>query len=156
VTLELIVGVDPGKSGAIAIVDINGELVDACDMPVVDGLVSPAMLASYEGWRTLPRRFHAVIEDVHARPGQGVTSMFSFGRSVGVVEGVFGALGVPVTRVTPTKWKKAMGLGKDKDESRRRAIELWPTQARLFQRVKDDGRAEAALIALWYVKENVK
>lgn len=154
--VELIVGVDPGKSGAIALLTIDGDLVDAYDMPVVDGLISPAVLASYEGWRTTPYRFHAVIEDVHAMPGQGVTSMFSFGRSVGVVEGVFGALGVPVTRVAPAKWKKSFGLSRDKGESRRRALELWPSSARLFERVKDDGRAEAALIALWYVKENQK
>jgi crossover junction endodeoxyribonuclease RuvC len=156
VTLELIVGVDPGLSGAIALVDLDGQLIDAYDMPVVDGLVSSALLATYEGWRTTPYRFHAVIEDVHSMPRQGVASTFTFGRAVGAVEATFGVLGVPVTRVAPTKWKKAYGLGKDKGESRRRAIELWPDNARLFARVKDDGRAEAALIALWYVKENGK
>lgn len=155
-TPTLIVGVDPGLSGAIALLDVDGNLVDVYDMPVVDGHISAAILASYEGWRTTPTRFHAVVEDVHAMPGQGVTSMFTFGRGVGVIEGTFGALGVPVTRVTPQKWKRSFGLGKDKGESRRRALELWPAHASKFARVKDDGRAEAALIGLWYVREGGK
>jgi crossover junction endodeoxyribonuclease RuvC len=149
---HIIVGVDPGKTGAIALLDPHGRLIDAYDMPVVDGRVSAPLLAGYEGWRSTPERFVAVIEDVHAMPGQGVTSMFSFGRSLGVAEAVFGTLGVRVEYVSPQRWKKALGLGRDKDDSRMQAIEHWPAEADLFARKKDNGRAEAALIALWYLK----
>ena len=84
-------------------------------------------------------------------PKQGVTSSFNFGRSKGVVEGVFAAAGRPIVYVSPGVWKRALGLSKDKGASRRRAIELWPDHTDKFRRAKDDGRAEAALIALWYV-----
>jgi len=78
--------------------------------------------------------------------------MFSFGRSLGVAESVFGTLGVRVEYVSPQRWKKALGLGRDKDESRMQAIERWPGSAGLFARKKDNGRAEAALIAFWFLE----
>jgi crossover junction endodeoxyribonuclease RuvC len=94
----------------------------------------------------------AYVELVGARPGEGAVGAFAFGRSRGVVEGVLGALGVPVTFIAPTSWKRAVGLpaGRDgaKDAARSEAIRRWPDQAGLFARVKDDGRAEAALIAV--------
>jgi crossover junction endodeoxyribonuclease RuvC len=94
----------------------------------------------------------AFVEYVGARPGEGAVGAFAFGRSRGVVEGVLGACGVPVTFLTPPVWKRAVGIppGKDraKDDARSEAIRRWPGQAALFARVKDDGRAEAALIAV--------
>lgn len=142
------IGVDPGKTGAIALLWPNGELCEIHDMPIMGKIVSPQILTSFEVWDD-----HCygtvIIEDVHAHPGQGVSSMFSFGRSLGVIEGVFAAAGKPIAYVSPAKWKKAMGLTADKGSSRRKAIERWP-ESRLFDRVKDDGRAEAALIALWW------
>jgi crossover junction endodeoxyribonuclease RuvC len=94
---------------------------------------------------------HVVVEKVGAMPGQGVSSMFNFGRSAGIIEGVVAALRMPSTYVTPAAWTKAVGRAAGKDASRMRAMELFPTRADLFKRAKDDGRADAALIAYWYI-----
>jgi crossover junction endodeoxyribonuclease RuvC len=147
------VGVDPGKLGAIALVDSYGELVDVYDMPVVAKIVSGRLLIELEDWDVGARFGPVVIEDLHARPGNGSIATFSLGRSVGVVEGVFGALGLPIVYVSPLKWKKAMGVTSDKETSRRMALDTWPGKAAMFARKMDDGRAEAALIALWYVRQ---
>jgi crossover junction endodeoxyribonuclease RuvC len=157
----MILGVDPGKSGAVALLDDTGALLDVADMPVIGKIISPHTLSGVLGsWAYLndtleqdvfAGRAIAVIEDVHAMPKQGVTSVFSFGRALGVVEGVLGASGWSLRYVPPARWKKDLRLSSDKGESRRRAIELWPTKAELFARVKDDGRAEAALIGWWHL-----
>lgn len=149
-----VLGVDPGLSGALALLDPDGRFMWVQDMPAVAGVVSGVLVADmlsgegHEGYR------QAVIENVHAMPEQGVTSTFKFGRSLGVVEGVITANRWPVVYVTPARWKKALGLSADKGASRRRAIELWPEHAHLFERVKDDGRAEAALLAHWWQEAN--
>ena len=148
----IVIGIDPGKSGAIAFLD-NGRLTHVADMPVVGNIISPHTLTNLIEWSAeLDNGEPAtvVIEDVHAMPKQGVTSSFSFGRSIGVAEGVVAALGHPTIYVTPARWKKALGLTSDKGMCRRRAIETWPHMAAHFQRAKDDGRAEAALIAWWH------
>ena len=155
-TPSMIVGCDPGKSGALARLDHAGRLVDVADMPVVGTIISAHLLDEIvHNWidplADAPYGT-AVIEDVHARPGQGVSSMFSFGRSLGVAEGVLAGNGLSLRYVSPAKWKKALGLSSDKGASRRRAIELWPEHAKAFERVKDDGRAEAALLAWWWWK----
>ena len=152
-------GVDPGLNGAVAILAANtGQLVQVFDMPAVEVVIggkakrriSPEMLAAelrlynVDGTR-------AVIEQVNAMPGQGVSSMFSFGESFGLAKGVLAGLGIPVTTVTPGKWKKALALNAGKDASRAKAAALWPQQAGEFRRVKDDGKAEASLIAYWGV-----
>jgi crossover junction endodeoxyribonuclease RuvC len=94
----------------------------------------------------------AFVEFVGARPGEGAVGAFAFGRSRGVVEGALAALGVSASLLTPPSWKRAVGLpaGRDgaKDAARSEAIRRWPAKAALFARVKDDGRAEAALIGL--------
>ena len=151
----MILGVDPGLSGALALFDAkHGELI-VIDMPVVTvtkgkkskSEVSPAMVAAclrpYAG--KIERAF---IERVGAMPGQGVTSMFSFGRSLGVVEGVISTLGVPIFYASPQQWQGFVRI-KGKEEARGRAAALFPRFADQFARVKDDGRADAALIA-WY------
>ena len=154
-SLPFVIGVDPGKSGAIAILTTDGELHELHDMPVTGKVVSSALLADILHLGRRPGSL-AVVEDVHAMPGQGVSSMFSFGRSLGCVEGVLGALRIRTIYVSPAKWKGAMRLGKDKGTSRRLAIERWPAHAQDFARVKDDGRAEAALIALWAIGQGAQ
>jgi hypothetical protein len=91
----------------------------------------------------------AFVECVNARPGEGPTGAFAFGRARGVIEGVLAAAGVPITFITPPAWKRAIGLTlKSKDAARSEAIRRWPDHAALFARVKDDGRAESALIGV--------
>src|SRR5258708_2490068 len=92
----------------------------------------------------------AIVERVGAMPRQGVSSTFKFGRAVGLVDGVIGAELVPVAYVSAAVWKRHFGLGSDKEQSRQKAIEIWPASAaELLARKKDHGRAEAALIPLW-------
>lgn len=151
-----IIGIDPGASGAVAILEKSGKLVHVFDMPSVEVIaggkakkrVSPEMLAA-ELKLYADQGATAVVEQVGAMPGQGVSSMFAFGESFGLAKGVLAGLGIPTSTVTPGKWKKAMGVNAGKDGSRAKAAQLWPTQAGEFKRVKDDGRAEAALIAEW-------
>ena len=150
----IVIGIDPGKGGAIAALDSYGVLLTVDDMPVTGKVVNGALVDELLGnWcdplgDTEPV---VVIEDVHSMPKQGVASSFSFGRSLGVVEGVALGRGCSVRYVSPARWKRALGLTADKGTARRRAIELWPSKAALFARVKDDGRAEAALIAHWWL-----
>lgn len=91
----------------------------------------------------------ALIERVHAMRGQGVSSCFNFGMGYGVLQGVLGAKRIPFYLITPQEWKKHHRLGPDKGAARGMAARLFPVQAELFSRVKDDGRAEAALLALF-------
>lgn len=147
---SIIIGVDPGQSGAFAALDQQGNLHDTWDMPMVDKRINGALIADILVQLQVVADV-LICEDVHAMPGQGVTSMFTFGRGLGVVEGVALGAGIPVRWVSPAKWKRALGLSADKGASRRRAIELWPAQSSMFARVKDDGRAEAALIAYWWL-----
>lgn len=152
----MILGIDPGASGALAWLSPSGELLAVEDMPhvvvTVSGKdrkrISAPMLADLIR-ETMPTA--AFVEKVGAMPGQGTASMFSFGFSAGLVDGVLAGLGVPVTYVTPQAWKRAAGLNSDKSAVRLRAAQLFPDMARHFARVKDDGRAEAALIARYGV-----
>lgn len=146
----IILGCDPGQSGAIAAIDRDGNLHDVWDMPIVAKRVSAPLLADL----LRPLRMVAevaVIEDVHSSPQMGVTSAFTFGRGLGCLEGVALGADIPVAYVSPARWKGALRLNKDKERSRARAIELWPAQSHLFKRKKDEARAEAALIAYWWL-----
>ncbi|MCA3380187.1 MAG: hypothetical protein ING08_08080 [Roseomonas sp.] len=145
----MIIGIDPGQGGAMAWMTSDGHLIAVQDLPWIKGYgLNCAVFAS---WLNLRRVDHAFVERVAARPGQGVSSMFSFGMNYGQILGVLSALKVPSTLVAPSKWKPAVGLptGSDKDASRARASQIWPGAADSFQRKKDDGRAEAALLALY-------
>lgn len=149
---EFILGFDPGLSGAVAILDAKGRLVDVIDMPTVEVKVGSSMKrqvapAALSAELFMYRDAFAYVEKVNAMPGQGVSSMFSLGRSMGVIEGVLAGLNVPYTMIRPAEWTKAMRLSDGKDGSRARAMELYPARADLFKRVKDDGRADAVLIA---------
>ncbi len=144
------IGIDPGLEGGFAVLDPQGVLLAAGDIPTAgtgsQRRVDVANLAIVlRGF--LPAR--AVIEHVSAMPGQGVASTFRFAMATGAIAGVAGALGLPAVWVPASKWKRASGLTADKERSRLRAIETWPGQARLFARKRDHGRAEAALIARW-------
>ena len=146
-----IVGIDPGLTGGWAVLTQAGAIIDCGDLPVVgDGArraLSAPLLAAIIS-RHMPST--AVIERVGAMPGQGVSSTFKFGHAAGLIEGVLGAMAVPVMHVAPAVWKRHHGLGPEKERARQRAIEIWPAKAaELFARVKDHNRAEAALIALW-------
>ncbi len=151
----MIVGIDPGASGAIAFFDPKAGTLDIHDMPVMEiersgktkREINPRLLANI----LHDDHSHNIvwIEKVGAMPGQGVSSMFQFGRGVGMIEGVIAAEGLSLNYVTPQAWQKAVGVRGGKDGSRLRAVELFPKYANLFARKKDDGRAEAALIA-WY------
>ena len=144
-TPPVVIGIDPGLSGAIAALDAtDGQLVWVLDMPTLGKVVNAAELADMLGGEQIRT---AAVEAVHAMPRQGVSTSFNFGVSLGIVLGVLGALDVPVTHPTPQAWKKAMGVTADKASSRRRATDLWPAWSGTFARVKDDGRAESALIA---------
>lgn len=155
-TMRLTFGIDPGLSGAIAVL-ADGQFCDVFDMPTVGRgaaarqVVNAASLAAairehlaaHPGAAVL-----AVLEDVHAMPGQGVSSMFRFGQSLGAVEGVLAALRVPLCRVQPQTWKKhARLIGSEKDAARGKASELFP--AAPLGRVRDQGRADALLMARW-------
>ena len=150
---KIILGFDPGQTGAIAAFD--GERIEAViDMPTMTRLhgkgnqVDPYTLATALIDLCAGREATAVLEAVSAMPGQGVTSTFHFGESVGVVLGVLGALQMPIRMVTPAKWKKAAGLlGRDKDAARTLAIQLHPEVADQLARKKDTGRADAVGIA---------
>ena len=142
-----ILGVDPGLKGALAFYFPTHGRVAVEDMPVIAGKIDP------HGLIERINQFHpthAVIEAVATRPKQGIASAFNFGEGCGVLRGVVAASLLPVAFVTPSSWKRHFRLSQDKDESRKRAIELFPANAAQFARVKDDGRAEAALIARWF------
>lgn len=152
------IGIDPGISGAVAILDKSGGLIEVFDMPTVElkvgkatkRRVSPELLTQeLRGkWEMIDA---AVIEQVASSPQMGVSSAFSFGESFGIIKGVLAAMHIPVQTVPPAVWKRALKLNSSKDGSRAKAIQLWPAQAGEFKRAKDDGRAEAALIAYWSV-----
>lgn len=149
-----ILGVDPGASGALVVLNTANDKLTVYDMPTVEikrgtrmvKQVSPQMIVDI----LLPHQISYVFcERVGAMPGQGVSSMFAFGRAAGVVEGVMAGLALPFTLITPQEWQKAMRVVGGKDGSRQRAAQLWPAQAGEFARKKDDGRADAALIAAY-------
>ena len=149
----VILGCDPGQTGAIAAYD--GTIITGLiDMPTMTRLhgkgqqVDPYALATEILDLCGGRNATAVIEAVSAMPGQGVSSMFRLGESVGVVVGVLGALQVPIRWVTPSVWKRRAGLlGRDKDAARSLAIQMHPEVADRLTRKKDCGRADAVCIA---------
>ena len=148
-------GIDPGNKGAIAILDDKGNLVEVWDMPTLEIKVGKAtktrisaelLAEELRNWSDVKC---AYMEAVASSPQMGVSSAFAFGEGFGIVKGVLAALGIPVALVQPAKWKRDMKLNSSKDGSRVMAIAKWPDKAAEFKRVRDDGRAEAALIAYW-------
>lgn len=160
--MKHILGIDIGASGAIAVLDMNLDLVEIFDMPTiiiqkgkkkssqVDGSALSARLEPYKGSSTL-----AAIEYESSRPGNSASSMFAFGSSDGAVRAVLACLGIRTREITPAQWKKVHGMqtGADKDISRGLATRLFPAAGYYFRRKSDDGRAEAVLIALAVARE---
>jgi crossover junction endodeoxyribonuclease RuvC len=150
-----VIGVDIGNQGAIATLSEDGDLVEISDMPfLADGpknrpAVNAPLLAAIVAKSGAAR---AYVEWVGPRPTDGAVQAFAFGRCKGVLEGVLAASGVPVTFLTPPQWKRLAGIAPGrsgaKDAARSEAIRRWPARASLFARVKDDGKAEPALIGL--------
>lgn len=154
--MKTILGIDPGLSGALAFYD--GDELIVYDVPTLNierngknkrQILVPALVSLID----LNRPAHAYLELVGAMPGQGVSSMFQMGRGFGQIEGILMSLRIPVTYVTPQKWKKDLSVPKDKDGARMRASQLMPNFAHNWDLKKHDGRAEAALIALWGFKQ---
>lgn len=150
-TRATIIGIDPGLSGAIVLMR-NGDPYEWLLMPTMkhgaSNRVNGAAVRSALGSTTEHISLLAVVEDVHAMPGQGVSSMYNFGHACGVVLGVLAAMEIPVKMVTPQLWKKRAGLiGKDKDAARTKAIQTWPGWVDLNTKAKGQAFADAALIA---------
>ena len=152
--MSRIIGIDPGLSGAVAV--LYSDTLRVIDMPTMtverNGKAKRQVSASELSeliYSCQGEDCHVYCERVSAMAGQGVTSVFSFGRSFGMIEGILAAFKLPVTYVAPATWVKAVGRGQGKDASRARAMELFPNNQTDFKRVKDDGRADAALSAYW-------
>jgi crossover junction endodeoxyribonuclease RuvC len=150
-------GIDVGNNGAIALI-VDGRLERVEDMPIVEiqrgktvkrQVSAQALVGIIKDMQPT----HAAVEKVASMPNQGVASMFAFGRSAGVIEGVLAALEVPVSYVQPAVWARTMNKGYGTDASRHRAMELHPDKQEWFKLVKHDGRAEAVLIAMWGMKQ---
>jgi crossover junction endodeoxyribonuclease RuvC len=148
-----VLGIDVGLNGAIAVVE-GDRLIEVHDMPTFTmerNGKNKRMVNAAELTRLIRQAStgSAYLERLSAMPGQGVTSMFSMGQSLGVVLGILAALDIPTTTIPPRTWQKALDVPQGKDGSRYRAAQLFPAHAAQFARVKDDGRSDAALIAAY-------
>jgi crossover junction endodeoxyribonuclease RuvC len=150
--MTLTIGIDPGVAGAIAVVSAAGEVL-VWDMPTIEVRGKKRISARHlrDLLVDIGPAVMVVVEDVQGVQGSGATSAFSFGRGCGVIEGVLAGLDRPVTYVSPQRWTKDLGVGSDKGAHRLAAQRLWPLD-NLFDRVKDDGRADAALLAHWWMR----
>ena len=152
-----IIGIDPGLSGAIAILEDN-VVKELFDMPVMsDGKKNKRQLNSAQLVTIIKDNIKdskntvMVVEQVNAMPGQGVTSMFNFGQTFGAIKGICAALGLPIFFVRPSKWKKHFELiNSSKDSSRTKAIEMYPSLSDDLARKKDVNKSDAILIARFY------
>ena len=155
----LIIGIDPGISGAICFFE-DGQVKEIIDMPVMaEGKKNKRQINGPQTYNEILKRINkfqkkdiiVVIEQVSAMPGQGVTSMFNFGQSFGVIKGICSALSLPIYFVRPTKWKKHFNLIKtNKDASRTKVIEVYPEISSKLSRKKDANKADAILIARYF------
>lgn len=150
----VIIGVDPGVNGAIAVISSNGSAISTVDMPsTAEGSGSKQQCNAYLLANVISAicKEHnvllVVLEHVTAMPKQGVTSSFNFGMNYGIVKGVIGAFKLPVRLVRPSIWKKHYAIGRDKEIARQKAISRWPSMADRLRRKLDSDRAEALLIA---------
>jgi|TARA_B100000780_G_scaffold85635_1_gene58776 crossover junction endodeoxyribonuclease RuvC len=158
-----IVGIDPGLSGAIAILEDN-KIKELFDMPVMpDGKKNKRQLNSALLVKLIKDNIKnledtiMVVEQVNAMPGQGVTSMFNFGQTFGAIKGICAALGLPIFFVRPAKWKKHFELiNSSKDASRTKAIEMYPSISEQLSKKKDVNKSDAILIARFYSETRFK
>jgi len=153
----IIFGVDPGLSGAICVLK-EGKILEVYEMPtMIDGKKNKRQVIGAEVTniflKDLNNKYKAkvVVEHVTAMPGQGVTSMFNFGQSFGVLKGICAALKLPIYFVRPVKWKKHFNLIKtNKDASRTKVIEIFPYISSKISRKKDSNKADSILIAKYF------
>ena len=153
----IIIGIDPGVSGAISILE-NKKVIEVFDMPtMIDGKKNKKQVNGSQVANIIKERLNkenqiiVVVEHVNAMPGQGVTSMFNFGQSFGVIKGVCAALSLPIYFIRPTKWKKHFNLIKtNKDASRTKVIQVYPEISSKLSRKKDSNKADAILIARYF------
>ena len=155
----LIIGIDPGISGSICFFE-NGKIVDVVIMPtMIEGKKNKRQVNGSQIYNEILKRIikiekqnvRVIIEQVSAMPGQGVTSMFNFGQSFGILKGICSAMQLPMYFVRPAKWKKYFGLiNSEKDASRTRAIEMFPYFSSQLSKKKDSNKADAILIASFY------
>ena len=155
----LVIGIDPGLSGSICFL-IDGKILDVIEMPTMtEGKKNKRQVNGSQVFNEIAKRtkeyqknqVRVVIEQVSAMPGQGVTSMFNFGQSFGVLKGVCTAMQLPMYFVRPAKWKKYFNLiNSEKDASRTRAIEIFPSFSSSLSKKKDSNKADAILIASFY------
>ena len=152
-----IIGIDPGLSGGIAVLE-NNKILNMFDMPVMaEGkknkrqLNSAQLVSLIKDNIKVNEEIVVVVEQVNAMPGQGVTSMFNFGQTFGAIKGVCAALGLPIFFVRPSKWKKHFELiNASKDSSRTKAIEMYPTLSNQLAKKKDVNKSDAILIGRFY------
>ncbi|HAS0837331.1 crossover junction endodeoxyribonuclease RuvC [Enterobacter hormaechei] len=147
--MTVVLGIDPGCSGALVLVTEQGGYIDHLAMPTIKvGTKSRVNGAAVAAWLRQYGIAHAYLEQVGAMPGQGTASMFTFGHAAGVAEGILQGLNIPYTLVTPQAWKKSAGLiGSDKDAARSRAIQLYQELRALDAKAKGQAIADALLIA---------
>ncbi len=154
----LIIGIDPGISGSICFFE-EGKILDVVEMPImIDGKKNKRQVNGAQIYNEILKRINrsqkdvrVVIEQVSAMPGQGVTSMFNFGQSFGILKGICSAMQLPMFFVRPIKWKKYFNLiNSQKDASRARAIEIFPYFSTQLSKKKDSNKADAILIASFY------
>jgi len=155
----LIIGIDPGISGSICFFE-DGKIIDVVVMPTMtDGKKNKRQVNGSQIYNEILKRIikiekqnvRVIIEQVSAMPGQGVTSMFNFGQSFGILKGICSAMQLPMYFVRPAKWKKYFGLiNSEKDASRTRAIEMFPYFSSQLSKKKDSNKADAILIASFY------
>ena len=155
----LIIGIDPGISGSICFFE-DGKILDVLEMPtMIDGKKNKKQVNGAQIYIEISTKIsgiekqnlRVIIEQVSAMPGQGVTSMFNFGQSFGILKGICSAMQLPMYFVRPAKWKKYFGLIKsEKDASRTKAIEMFPYFSSQLSKKKDTNKADAILIASFY------
>tara|TARA_B100002052_G_C15715205_1_gene521484 strand:+ start:406 stop:900 length:495 start_codon:yes stop_codon:yes gene_type:complete len=158
----LIIAIDPGINGAICFFE-NGQVKDVIEMPTMaEGKKNKRQINGHQMYNELSSRIkeyntqniNVIVEQVSAMPGQGVTSMFNFGQSFGVIKGICAAMQLPIYFVRPAKWKKHFELiNSQKDASRTKAIEMFPKISSILSKKKDSNKADAILIASFY--ENI-
>ena len=159
----IVVGIDPGLSGAIAILE-NNKVLNVFDMPVMaEGKKNKRQLNSAQLVKLLRENITnneevaVVVEQVNAMPGQGVTSMFNFGQTFGALKGICAALELPIFFVRPSKWKKHFELiNSSKDSSRTKVIEMYPSLSNQLSKKKDVNKSDAILIARFYSEMRYK
>ena len=157
-----IIGIDPGLSGGIAVLE-NNKVLNILDMPVMpEGKKNKRQLNSALLVSLIKDNINAseevvvVVEQVNAMPGQGVTSMFNFGQTFGAIKGVCAALELPIFFVRPSKWKKHFELiNSSKDSSRTKAIERYPKLSNQLAKKKDVNKSDAILIARFYSETRI-